>query len=99
MDCSRETSIARFFISYRRGDSAGHTGRLNDAPTQWFGHDVLFRDIEDLAPGVDFAAELERALSECNAMLVVIGRTWATVSDDETPRPNEPWREKTKASR
>lgn len=78
--------MARFFISYRRGDSAGHTGRLNDTLAQRFGHDVVFRDIEDLAPGVDFAAELDRALSECNAMLVVIGRTWASVADESGKR-------------
>jgi TolB protein len=74
--------MAKFFISYRRGDSAGHTGRLTDSLTQRFGRDVSFRDIEDLAPGVNFAAELDRALTECSVMLVVIGPSWVTVSDD-----------------
>lgn len=78
--------MARFFISYRRGDSAGHTGRLNDTLAQRFGHDAVFRDIEDLAPGMNFADELDRALAECSGMLVVIGRTWATVSDDQGRR-------------
>ncbi len=79
-------AVAQFFISYRRADSRGSAGRLSDSLVQRFGHDVAFRDVEDLPPGADFAGELDRALSECSAMLVVIGRTWATASNENGPR-------------
>src|SRR6188472_567622 len=77
---------ARFFISYRRGDSAGHAGRLSDALEQRFGVDAVFQDIKDVAPGDDFMRDLDRALTSCAAMLVVIGPTWATATENGQPR-------------
>ena len=77
---------ARFFISYRRGDSAGHAGRLSDALEQRFGADAVFQDIKDVAPGDDFMRDLDRALTSCAAMLVVIGPTWATATENGQPR-------------
>ena len=78
------------FISYRRSDSAGHSGRLLDALEKRFDADKFFRDIEDLAPGVDFPEALDRALAQCTAMLVVIGPTWATVATADGPRIKQP---------
>lgn len=75
-----------FFISYRRGDSAGHTGRLSDALEQRFGAAAVFQDIKDVAPGADFMRDLDEALTSCAAMLVVIGPTWATASENGKQR-------------
>ena len=77
------------FISYRRSDTAGHAGRLLDALEERFDGNQLFRDIEDLEPGVDFPAALNRALSQSRTMLVVIGPTWATVAGPTGPRIKE----------
>ncbi len=82
--------MAKVFVSYRRGDSGGQTGRLvHDLQTR-FGPDTFFRDIDDLEPGVDFPEALNRALSQCEAMLVMIGPTWATVSDAHGRRLDQP---------
>ena len=72
--------MPKVFISYRRGDTAGQTGRLMDALQSRFGGDEFFRDIDDLEPGVDFPEALTRALTQCDAMLVMIGPTWASVT-------------------
>jgi hypothetical protein len=72
--------MPKVFISYRRGDTGGQTGRLLDALERRFGGDNFFRDIEGLEPGVDFPEALNRALTECDAMLVMIGPTWSTVA-------------------
>lgn len=72
--------MPNIFISYRRGDSAGHSGRLFDALQRRFGAERLFRDLEDLEPGVNFPEALGRALSQCDVMLAMIGPTWASAS-------------------
>ncbi len=78
--------MPRVFISYRRGDTAGQTGRLLDALERRFGADVFFRDIEGLEPGVDFPEALARALSQCDAMLVMIGPTWTSATGEQGRR-------------
>jgi hypothetical protein len=70
------------FVSYRRSDSAGHTGRLADYLGQQLEDHALFRDIEKIQAGEDFVEVLERAVAACSVMLVVIGPQWAKV---ETP--------------
>ncbi|MEQ1729376.1 MAG: toll/interleukin-1 receptor domain-containing protein, partial [Vicinamibacterales bacterium] len=87
---ARDQHSPRVFVSYRRGDSAGQTGRLvHDLQTR-FGAHTFFRDIDDLEPGVDFPEALTRALSECEAMLVMIGPTWASISDTRGRRLDQP---------
>jgi hypothetical protein len=74
------------FISYRREDSAGHAGRLYDAVAARFGEDKVFMDVE-LAPGIDFVDRITQAVAGCDALLVVIGPRWATVTKEgERPR-------------
>ena len=71
------------FISYRRSDSAGHTGRLADDLSKHLDGQALFRDIEAIEAGVDFVQALERAVCACSVMLVIIGPTFASaVSSD-----------------
>lgn len=77
------------FISYRRSDTGGYAGRLLDALEERFDGLKFFRDIEDLEPGADFPQAIEGKLSQCEAMLVVIGPTWASVAGPTGPRIKE----------
>lgn len=70
--------MSTVFISYRRGDSAGHTGRLLDSLDDRFGAEAFFRDLESLEIGGDFPAELDKALAGCTVVLVMIGPNWLT---------------------
>lgn len=72
--------MSGIFISYRRSDSAGHTGRLADDLGNHLDHQALFRDIEAIEAGVDFVQALERAVSACTVMLVMIGPNWASAT-------------------
>jgi TIR domain len=74
--------MAGVFISYRRSDSAGHTGRLADSLGDELEDQALFRDIEKIQPGEDFVEVLEKAVAACSVMLVVIGPQWVKA---ETP--------------
>ena len=74
------------FISYRRGDSAGHTGRLYDGLGAAFGDAAIFMDIDAIDPGVDFAQRIREALATCRVVLVVIGPRWIDASGDDGAR-------------
>ena len=65
------------FISYRRADSEDICGRIYDRLTQEFSKENVFKDTENIPPGVDFRFELERAVRSCNVMLVIIGQNWS----------------------
>src|ERR671910_735416 len=69
------------FISYRRDESAGYTGRIADRFTEHFGKDRVFRDIDSIEPGLDFAEAIESAIGSSGVMLAVIGKNWLTATD------------------
>lgn len=69
------------FISYRREDSAGHSGRLFDRLRERFGSDKVFMDVADIEPGVDFVEAIDRAVGSCDVLLVIIGKKWLTCTD------------------
>jgi hypothetical protein len=67
------------FISYRRDDSEGETGRLFDDLTRAYGSDAVFMDVAGIAPGLDFRKAIDDNVSGCGVFLAVIGSQWATV--------------------
>ncbi|MEO8038724.1 MAG: toll/interleukin-1 receptor domain-containing protein [Betaproteobacteria bacterium] len=71
--------MASVFISYRRDDSAGEAGRLADTLEARFGNERVFRDVEDIPAGEDFARVIDQALAKADTLLVVIGREWMIV--------------------
>ena len=64
------------FISYRRNDSGGHTGRLYDRLRSWFEEDDLFIDVNSIDCGDDFPQEIYQAITSVKAIIVVIGPDW-----------------------
>src|SRR3954468_12345401 len=68
---------ASVFLSYRREDSAGHAGRICEHLASVFGPEHVFMDVQDIAPGQDFAESIEQTISSCQAVIVVIGPRWA----------------------
>jgi TIR domain/Septum formation len=74
--------MAGVFISYRRDDSQGSTGRVADRLGQILGSDVpVFLDIDSIRPGQDFRAVIRDTLSRCDVTLVMIGPRWIDVAD------------------
>ncbi len=70
--------MSGIFVSYRRSDSAGFAGRLAQALSDHFGRAIVFRDIEDIEPGLDFVEAINKSIGDCDVLLVVMGPTWAT---------------------
>ncbi|MCW8949274.1 MAG: toll/interleukin-1 receptor domain-containing protein, partial [Sedimenticola sp.] len=69
------------FISYRRDDSAGYAGRLYDRLAAHFGAERVFMDVEGIDPGTDFVDAIERAVTSCKVLIVLIGHEWLEIDD------------------
>jgi hypothetical protein len=79
------------FISYRRGDSPGYTGRIFDRLEDRFGAGVVFMDVDGIDPGLDFVDVLNDQLDACKAMIAVIGPQWTSAADGQgRPRLHDP---------
>lgn len=78
------------FISYRRGDRPGYAARLTEALERRFGADLVFRDVEDIGPGSDFAEVILRRLDEVDVVLAVIGPAWLQTGADGANRLDDP---------
>jgi hypothetical protein len=71
----------QIFISYRRDDSAGWSGRLSDRLKSHFPSNQIFIDVDTLDPGVDFVEAVEEVVGACDVLIAVIGSRWLTSSD------------------
>jgi hypothetical protein len=79
------------FISYRRSDSIAETGRIYDRLVTDFGRERVFKDVDSIPFGIDFADYLDQAVSQCQVLLVIIGKTWLNVTEpDGTRRIDDP---------
>jgi hypothetical protein len=73
--------MAGIFIGYRRDDSAGHARALFDRLRAHFGAELVFMDVTDIEPGMDFTEVLDKAIGSCDVLLAVIGREWLAATD------------------
>lgn len=78
------------FISYRRDDSAASAGRIFDWLIDCFGKENVFRDLDRIAPGAEFAAVITAHIARCDAFIVIIGREWLNASDAGKRRLDDP---------
>jgi tetratricopeptide (TPR) repeat protein len=75
----RGSELARrgkIFICYRRRDEPGGASRLYDRLIKRFGKANVFMDVDNLLPGQRFDRELDKALSQCDVLIAVIGSRW-----------------------
>ena len=73
--------MEHIFLSYRRADSGVIAGRIYDNLADTYGSDNIFKDVNNIGPGVDFRDVLIEASSQCTVMLVLIGPSWINVTD------------------
>jgi hypothetical protein len=64
------------FISYRREDAAPWAGRIYERLAHDFRRDLLFMDVDNIAPGADFVRALEGKIGTSDVMLAIIGKDW-----------------------
>src|SRR3954447_23909823 len=77
--CARD----HIFISYRRDDARGASGRLYDWLRIGFGRERVFRDVDRIGVG-KWRDKIEAALARSAVCVAVIGPRWANI--DNLPR-------------
>ncbi|MGE3778594.1 MAG: toll/interleukin-1 receptor domain-containing protein [Pirellulaceae bacterium] len=74
------------FISYRKSDEAGFSGRIYDRLIAKFGQSKIFMDVSNLNPGNNFVETIFSAIDKAGLVLSFIGKDWLNVSDDDGRR-------------
>ena len=69
------------FISYRREDSAGFARLIYDRLTKRLERKNVFFDVDNIQPGLDFLDVLTERVGACDALIVVIGKSWISAVD------------------
>lgn len=75
--------MTKIFLSYRRLDSQAITDRIYETLVETFGKENVFQDVSGIPAGVNFKTYLERAVGDCDVLLVVIGQQWLNIQDDD----------------
>ena len=73
---------AKVFVSYRRDDSAGYSGRVKDRLERAFGHTLVFMDVDAIPLGTNFEKILNEEVANCSVLLAVIGPNWFEARDE-----------------
>ena len=71
------------FVSYRRNDSQGEAGRLFDDLVTHFGEQKVFMDVAGIEAGRDFRKAIEESVANCGVLLVIMGPSWLTATNEE----------------
>ncbi len=87
MSSGLATERTCIFISYRRDDSRGASGRVWDWLRIGFGRERVFRDVASIGAG-KWRQNIEQALAASSACVAVIGRRWADATN--LPRLQDP---------
>jgi uncharacterized protein YraI len=72
--------VTQIFISYRRSDSQSITDRIYERLVKAFGRKAIFKDVDDIPPGVDFPTYLQGKVQGARVVLIIIGQQWASAS-------------------
>ena len=77
-------------ICYGREDAGYPAGWLFDQLTARLGADRVFKDVESIEPGEDFAEVITGAVQSCAVLLTVIGDRWLTAAGQDGRRLDDP---------
>ena len=79
-----ETGI---YISYRRVDTSGISGRIQDHLGVAFGEENVFLDVNSIPGGAKWMKFIERKISQSAVVLAIIGPGWLTVTENDGSSP------------
>src|SRR6202034_3842784 len=65
-----------------RADSEAMTGRIFDRLIAHYGKEAIFRDIDDIPPGIDFRVHINQTLLKTHILLPIVGPQWVGMSSD-----------------
>jgi hypothetical protein len=82
MTLSTPRKSGRIFISYRRDETDFPAGWLYERLAAHFGPDQVFKDVDSIELGDDFAEVIANAVGACDVLLVLIGAQWLAMTDE-----------------
>lgn len=83
--------MANVFMSYRRDDSPGTTGRLYDWLVRKYRKEHVFKDVYSVPGGSDFRTYIATVLQKSDVFLVIIGPHWLdSITADGQYRLDDP---------
>jgi hypothetical protein len=71
----------RIFISYRRDETDFPAGWLYERLAAHFGPEQVFKDVDSIELGDDFAEVIADAVGACDVLLLLIGAQWLAITD------------------
>jgi thioredoxin len=74
------------FLSYRREDAAPYARLLQFQLSERLPNARVFIDLDSIEAGLDFAEVIREAVDSCAVLIALIGRQWATLTDEEGRR-------------
>ncbi len=79
-------NVRAIFISYRRHDSEGESGRLFDDLVREFGARFVFMDVATIGVGRDFRKAIDDSIATCGVLLAMIGPGWLDAQSERGGR-------------
>ena len=58
------------------------TGRIFDRLIAHYGKEAIFRDIDDIPPGIDFRVHINQTLLKTHILLAIVGPQWLGMASD-----------------
>ena len=86
MDPSTSAAPGRIFISYRRAETDFPASWLYESLVAEFGREQVFKDVDSIELGDDFAQTIAEAVGSCEVLLALIGDRWSTIEDADGKR-------------
>lgn len=74
------------FLSYRREDSQFATDRIYEHLCRRFSRSSIFKDVDNIPFGINFADHIATAVRSSDVMLVIIGPGWLSATTPEGTR-------------
>lgn len=82
--------MGNIFICYRRDDSRDVSDRIFGELKRHFSRNRLFKDVNNIPPGVNFKTYIETELQKSAVMLAIIGPNWLSKNADGLRRLDDP---------
>jgi TIR domain len=86
MSASTGHVLGRIFMSYRREDTAYPAAWLFERLASHFGRRQVFKDLDSIELGDDFADVIITAVRSCDVLLALIGSRWLTITGQDGQR-------------
>ena len=74
---------SNIFINYRKEDSRWNTQALYNELLKYFPKESIFKDFNTIGLGEDYIESINKALEQCDVLLVIIGKNWVEIKNQK----------------